>query len=187
MREVAETTGLNHIVEHLDVGEVLLTIEGRSSEAFSTQHHLVFLQISLLQHHLRTVRECQLRIAEEVVLLFLHDRALLRQSGHQRFVLHIVHVSLNLCTAGIGDSRLQALLRGVGGTIFLGIDTEHHKVGVVGEHELLDHGVDGIDGNHRNELLHRSISIVDAGKGLVVQEVLDTLVHKLAVVALVLV
>ena len=187
VREVAQSAGLNHLIENLDVIEILLAIEGGTTKSLTTQNHLIFLQVGLLQQHFRAIRKGELGVTEEVVLRLFLDGALLRQNGHQRLVLHIVHIGLNLGGAGGRNGILQTILRGIDGTFFLVVEVQYNEVGVLHRHEFLNHHVDTFQRQHRHVLLHRLVSVVDAGDGFVGKEVLHILVHKLAVVAFVFV
>ena len=187
VRKVTQTAGLDDVTKQLDVGVVLLTIQRRTTEALTAQQHLVLLQVGLLQHDGHTVRQRQLGIAKEVVLHLFLDRALLGQLGHQRLVLHVVHISLNLGCTGCGDGLLHTVLSGIHGTVLLRIEVQHHQIGVGLRNQLLHHHIDSLQGQYGNQLLHRLVGIVDAGDRLLVQEVLHILIHKVAVVELVLV
>ena len=187
MWEVAQTAGFDHIVEHLDVGKVFLAIEGWTSKSFTTQQYLILLEVGLLQDNLCTVRESQLGVAELVVLGLFLDATLLRHGGHQWLVLYIVNVGLDLGRTCIGNSLLHALLCRICWTLLLCVHTEYHQVTVVGQDQLLHQGVDGLQRQHWNNLLHGGIGVVNAWHWSIVQEVLNTLIYKLRIVTLVFV
>ena len=187
VREVAQTAALNHVVEHVHVHIVALAIEGRTALTNGRENHLVFLVVGLLGIHLHTVREGVDLIVELVAHLLALDAAFLGQSGHDGLVLHIVNVCLHLVGTSGGNSLAQSVLGGVGVTLFLVEQGEHHHVSVGGRHQLFHVLVDGFQRNGWNNLLEHHILIVERWDRCLVEEVAHILIDKLAAVALVFV
>ena len=187
MCEVAQSTGLYNIVEHLDVGKVLLTIECRTTESLTAKDNLVFLQVGLLQNNLNAVRELKFCISELIVLCLLLNRALLWHCCHQGLVLYVVYVCLNLsCTCG-SDSLLHTILCRINCSLFFVVEVQYYQIAIFLRYKLLSYLVDCLDRNNGDNLLHSLVSIVNTWDRIVVDEVLNILVYKLAVETLVLV
>ena len=140
----------------------------------------------MLHEHGNAVREFQLGVAELLVLRFLLNLARLGQLGNERFVLHIVHIGLQLLRASIADGGEQAFACGIGVAFLLIVERHDDHVRILLHHleQLFGEAVDGLEGNSRHHLVHRLIGILNRRHGLISEEMTATLTVELRVGAL---
>ena len=185
-RETAESAGADGIIQQLQVAIVLRSVERLTAGTLARKHHLVFLEIGVLHEHSDTIREFQLGVAELLVLRFLLNLAGLGQLGNERFVLHIVHIGLQLLRASIADGGEQAFACGIGVAFLLIVERHDDHVRILLHHleQLFGEAVDGLEGNSGNQLIHRLIGILNRRHGLVGKEMTAALTIELRVGAL---
>ena len=101
--EIAESAGFNHIVEEFYVSKILAVVLRCTSYCVGLEYYLVFLVVGLLQYHACTVGELQFLIAEGSVFFLFCYLSLLWQCGNYRFILHVVHKSLQFLGTHVGN------------------------------------------------------------------------------------
>ena len=186
-RECAETAVADHLVEECEVGEVLGAVECRTTQAAAAEEHLILLVVGLHKVNDNAVRECECSVAELLVLHFLLHLASLRHGSDERFVLHVVYVSLNLLSACVLDSAEQLSLSRVNVALSLVQEREHDEVGVVSRHELSHHLVSHLNRHSRYDLAHSLILEVDRRHRVALKEVVYEVAVELTIATLVLV
>ena len=141
----------------------------------------------MLDNNCGTVRQCELCVAQLVVLHFLLDRASLRLCCHDRLVLDVVHVGCDVLGTGSLESLKEVCLCRINIALSLVVEVYDNDVAVVLGYQLLHHLVDSLNRNHRNNLLHYRICELDRRHWLVLKEVVHEVAVERAVRTLVLV
>ena len=141
----------------------------------------------MLEHDRGTVRQFQLCVSQFIVLLLTLDGSRGRLFRNQRFVLHVVNVCRYLLLFSRLEGCEQLLLGWIDGTLFLVVKVYNHNVAVVLGDQLFHIFVDRFNRNGWNHLLHQLIGVIDRRHGLVGQEITQTFVEELRVLALVFV
>ena len=126
--EVAQSAGFDYGVEVLQVDKVFLSVYTLAAFGNGLELHLVLLEVGLLKYHAGTVGECQLGVAEGCIVLLRHNLAGFRHLGNQRFVLGLVHVSLNLLASHAFNGSCHVGFRVVGLAFLLLQGDESHEV-----------------------------------------------------------
>ena len=185
-REIAESADADDLVEELQVAVVIRAVERFTARAFARQNNLVFLEIGLLQQHHNAIRQLQFGVAELVVFQFFLDGSSLRQLRDERFVLHVIDVGFNLLCTGVGHGLEQTFAGRIDVAFLLVVkrDDDHIRVVFNGFEHLFRSLVDGLERQHRHDLLHRFVGEIDARHRFVRQEMTQTLRVELRVRAL---
>ena len=97
--------------------------------------------------------------------------------GHQRLVLHVVHVGFERCGHGGGHGGAQFVGRGHLHVVLFRIHAQHHEVAVGGGRELLEVLVEHLYGALLCQHLHNLEFGFDVGDGVAFQEVAHILAH----------
>ena len=165
--------------EH-DAGELHVAALGIGQDGVTTiggcrEHNLVGIEVGLLHQYGSTVGEGELGEAEGSIGFFLLDGAGLRGLCHEGLLLHIVDIGLEGLLAHGVDGALHVLGLVVLIAFLLGDGSEADEVGVGERDELLGEFVDGLNGNHRGNLLHELVLVFDGDDGLGIDEVLHVL------------
>ena len=148
--------------------------------------HLIVLEVGLLQDNGGTVGQCQLLIAEGLVLSLLRNLTLLNLgSVQQRLVLHIVDVSLQFLGTCCSDGSGHVFLGRVYLALLVLCHDHDNQVAVRRADELRQHLVDGLYGDVGCNLLHGLIEDVQWWDRLVGQIVVAIGIAELVVLALV--
>ena len=85
-----------------------------------------------------------LLVTQLLVLYGLLDLAWLRQLSHQRLLLHVVHVCLQLLRAHLLHDIGKLLLGRINGTLCLAHQHHRYQVGIALANQLLGIGIDGL-------------------------------------------
>ena len=129
--ETAQATVADGLVEHFQVGIVRLAIQRLAAFGEGLHLHLVILEVGFLQQHGSSVRQRQLRKAQQLVLFLLFDGTGLDLGHvHQRLGFHIVHIGGNLRRAGGSHGSSHVLLGGIYLAVQLLCPFHHHQVAV---------------------------------------------------------
>ena len=171
--EVADAADTVDIVDGVEVDGLVGRVEGSTAVAEGAQHDLVRLEVGGLDEDIDAVGEGQLAVAE-LRRLGADDGAALRELGEERFVgdgVLILGDVLRLDGAQPGGNfRL-----GRGAQAFLvRKHADDHEVALLAQ-QLGDDLVHDLDRDARSELVGEHIGVLDAGDGLVVDEVAHVL------------